>query len=216
MRGRVPYKVFLQEVLPYVPDCPELVAISAIRDACIEFCEKSHFLRAKLECDDIEAGEAEYPLPRCEGYDIIMVLAAWYKGRTLHVTTIDQLNARYGTDWRGYRGAPVYFVQDRPDTIIFSPTPDKSEEKAWFVEVALKPTRDSTGVDMRVYERFADVIGYGARAKIHEIPNQPYSDPQAAIRFRTWFDSGCTNARIMTNKGVGRAGHRVRPRMFGV
>ena len=44
----VSYEVFLPEVMPYVHDVPEIVAVQAIRNACIEFCEKTHYLQEKL------------------------------------------------------------------------------------------------------------------------------------------------------------------------
>ena len=40
----VSYEVFLPEVMPYVHDVPEIVAVQAIRNACIEFCEETQYL----------------------------------------------------------------------------------------------------------------------------------------------------------------------------
>ena len=214
--NHVSYEEFLADVLPYVPDCPDLVALAAIRDACIEFCQQSHFLRETLERDDIEAGEAEYTLASRPGYAIVMALSAVYKKKTLLPATPEFLEGRYGANWREREGEPLYFVQERPDTIILTPTPQEDVREGWYAAVALKPTHDSAGIAKRVLEHWHEAIGFGARARIHEIPNQPYTDEAAAMKFRGWFNAECNKARIQTRMGIGRAPLRVRMRSFGV
>lgn len=213
---RVSYEAFFPDVLPYVPDCPDLTALAAIRDACIEFCERSHYLRETLERDDIEAGEAEYTLACTPGYTVIMALSVTYKQTTLLNTTSEFLESRYGSNWRERAGTPRYFVQERPDTIILTPIPDEDVTEGWYATVAIKPSHDSSLIDERVLEHWHDAIGMGARARIHAIPNQPFFDQASADKFQSWFAAKCNEARIQTRQGIGRAPLRVKFKPFGV
>lgn len=212
----VSYEEFFPDVLPYVPDCPDLTAFAAIRDACIEFCERSHYLRQTLERDDIEAGEAEYTLVCTPGYTVIMALSAVYKKTTLLNTTPEFLENRFGSTWREREGTPKYFLQQRPSSIILTPIPDEDVFEGWYATVAVKPSHDSTRVDARVLENWHDAIGFGARARIHAIPNQPFTDPGAADKFQSWFAAKCNEARAQMRQGVGRAPLRVKFKPFGV
>lgn len=213
---RVGYEEFFPDVLPYVPDCPDITALAAIRDACVEFCDRSHYLQETLERDDIEAGEAEYTLACTPGYTVVMALNAVYKKKTLLNTTHEFLSGMFGSNWREREGEPRYFLQEKPGSIIFSPTPDEDVSEGWYATVVLKPSRDSKLIDERVLENWHEAIGFGARARIHAIPNQPFFDQISADKFRSWFIAKCNEARIQTRQGVGRAPLRVKFKPFGV
>lgn len=213
---RVSYDKFLPEVLPYVHDCPELVAINAIRNACIEFCELAHYLRETTELEDIEAGEAEYVIGCTPGFAIVVALSVAVEDQTLHAASADQLTARFGANWRERSGTPLFFTQETPNTIILSPTPDKTIAEAWSATLAVKPSRDSREVAESLLEHWVEVISFGARARIQETPNQPFSDAASASVYRTWFKAGCNRARAQVQRGLGRASLRVRPCTFGV
>ena len=58
----VSYEVFLPEVMPYVHDVPEIVAVQAIRNACIEFCEETHYLQENLDPITGQENVGEYYL----------------------------------------------------------------------------------------------------------------------------------------------------------
>lgn len=212
----VSYDDFLNEVLPYVIDCPDTVAVNAIKNACIEFCELSHWLRHTTEPMDVEAGESEYKLGCGQNMTVEMVLSATYGRRPLKAMTPDQLASRYGADWRRLEGEPRGFVQVAPDTVILTPTPNKTVESVWVAELCLKPTRKSTHVSASIHEHWAEIIGFGARARLYETPNQPYSDPAEGLRYRARFRAACREVRTKTHAGVGRAELRARMRTFGV
>lgn len=214
--SRVRYEEFFPDVLPYVPDCPDTVAAAAIRDTCIEFCEMSLWLRETLERDDIEAGEAEYPLASPNGCSIVMALSAVYRGKTILPTTPEFLEGLYGANWWEREGTPIYFIQQRPEAIRFTPIPDEDVTEGWYATVAVKPKHDSTVVAKSLLEHWHEAIGFGARARIHEIPNQPFSNEAAAQRLRAWFVAKCNEARAQTRQGVGRAPLRVKFKPFGV
>lgn len=212
---QVTYDQFLTEVLPYVRDCPEFAAVHAVRNACIEFCELSHYLRYDCEPGDVVKGQGEYDVVPPSGYVVAALLGASVFGRTLADSTPDQLASRFGHDWQSHTStSPMFFTQTRPETVLIVPRPHKAEQATLNVSIAIAPSRASTQVDSVIFEKWAEVIGFGARARLHETPQQPYHDEAGAVKYRAWFIAGCNKARIEAKKGLGRASLSVRMRPF--
>lgn len=207
----VTYDSFFPEVLPYVHDCPEIVAINAIRNTCIEFCDKSHYYI--FEHDPIVglAGVSSYDLDLPTGTTAARILDAWYDNNTLEPKSEDDLKRIFPLNWRTMEGQPSFYMSYVPDTVIISPTPSITETGALTLLVAIKPTRASTTIDSTIYERWAEQIGFGARARLYDTPNQPYADPAQAVKFRGWFESAIGEAKIERNRGLTRTTLRVRP-----
>lgn len=205
------YEAFLPEVLPYVPECPEQVAINAVRNACIEFCEKSQYW---LYDHDPINGVAhmstyELDLPTCT--TAARVMDAWYNNIPLTPRGEDEIKRTYPFDWRELEGNPVFFVQQTQNEVILVPKPLISASQALKLIVVLKPTRDSVDIDDEIYELWAEAIGYGARARLHGLPNQPFSDPLAAVKYTGMFETAIGRAKVARNRGLARATQRVRP-----
>lgn len=210
--SQVEYSAFLPEVLPYVRDCPEFVAINAIRNACIEFCEKSTWWRTSLDPITLVADQSEYDLDVEVGSAIAAIISAHLGQQPLKLGTEELLVETIGPDWRT-RGGPVrYVVHDADfDTIRVALVPTFVPEETLRLHVALRPIKSSVRVPKELYERWSETIGFGARARLHDTPGQPYSNPEAAREYRKWFESGYGNATIQANRGRSRAPLMVRP-----
>lgn len=206
-----PYDSFLPEVLPYVRDCAEVVAINAIRNACMEFCEHSQLWREELPDVTLEAGEAVYQLEVPAGSGLAAIISARIGRIQLIPKSIEDLNVVLGPDWRDREGPVNYITHDDYDSVRLVMVPSAGYTEDLKMTVALKPLRSSTKVAKVVYERYAEIIGFGARARLHDTPNQSYSDEKAAKKFRMWFETGYGEAKIAANKGLTRAVLVVRP-----
>lgn len=211
----VSYEIFLPEVVPYVRDCPEFVAINAIRNASIEFCEKSLYLRQTLDDIVIVPGQAEYDLGLTSiGASVACIVSAHVGYFPLQPRAEETLAELYGGDWRKMEGPVQFITQDTLDTVRLVQVPQSTYTDALDLVVALRPLRTSTNIDRRIFESWAEVIGFGARARLHDTPGQPYSDETAARKFRVWFESGCSKATSAANRGLGRTSLVVRPPRF--
>jgi hypothetical protein len=210
--SQVEYSAFLPDVLPYVRDVPEFVAINAIRNACIEFCEESTWWRTTLGDITLVAGQSEYDLDVEVGCAVAAIMSA-HIGRVKIQTVYEEfLVETIGPDWRTRTGPVQYLVHDGDfDTIRLAFVPDVVPEDPLQLHVAIRPIKTSTRVPKELYERWGEIIGFGARARLHDTPGQPYSNEEAAAKFRRWFESGYGDAKIQANRGRGRGPLMVRP-----
>lgn len=208
----VSYDAFLTEVLPYVRDAPEFVAVNAIRNTCIEFCEKSTWWRQSLDPITLVAGQGEYDLDVEVGAGIAVIIAAQVGRRPLTPQAEEYLVQTVGADWRTREG-PVQFVTHDGDfcTVRVVSVPTSAEIEPLTLHVALRPLKSSVRVPKELYERWSEIIGFGARARLHDTPGQPYANEQAAREYRKWFQSGIGEAKAQANRGRGRTALMVRP-----
>lgn len=207
----VPYDQFLPEVMPYVRDCPEFVAINAIRNACMEFCEKSTFVREQLPEIEVLQNQACYDLETITGTSVVMIMSATIGYRHLKPVALEELDSLIQGDWRTRTGPLTHITQEHYESVRLVMVPDQDYDDTLKITAATRPLRNSTKVARVVYERYAEIIGFGARARLHDTPGQPYNDETAAKKFRMWFESGYGEAKIAANRGRGRSALVVRP-----
>lgn len=210
----VSYDVYLREVLPLVPGVAEPVAINAIRNAVIEFCEQTDWLQFEHPPVTTLASTPDYEFEVEGDYVEARILSA-YHGRQLRPTSEEELRQRYGdTDWRTLIGTPVFYLQMGTDTVRLVPMPIEKTSGGLRLLLAIKPSRDSDVADETIYQQWVEGIAMGARSRLHETPGQPYYDPTAAAILRARFNSVMGQARIDRNRGLTRATLRVQMRPF--
>lgn len=208
------YEAFLPEVLPFAPECPETVAVNAIRNACIEFCQKSLYWLYDHDPLTVMAGVSTYTLEVPDYTTPAVVTDAWYDNLVLEPRGADELRKGYAYDWRSMEGSPQFFTQELPGEVILVPTPLVTLTSGLNMIVALKPTRDSVDIDDNIYENWAEGISYGARSKLLALPGQTFSDPSSAAAYAALFTNAIGQAKIARNRGLARAVQRVRPPEF--
>lgn len=201
----VSYEEFLPEVMQYVPDVPELVATNAIRNSCIEFCERTRYLQLDLDPISVVANQANYPVSTPVDTKFVLPEVAYYDKVLLIPKSSDELaNIYRQTDWRQAQGAPAYITRLIAPVICVVPTPVFSSEDTLNLRVSIAPTRDSSEIDSEIYEQFLEVISYGARARLYNTPKQAYFDKQAAAEYFQMYRHGINEARMRVVKGLTR------------
>jgi hypothetical protein len=201
----VPYEQFLPEVIQFVPDVPEFVAINAIRNSCIEFCEKSRYLQIDIPAIDLVAGKATYPVVTPDGTKFVLPEVVYYNDVLLIASSNDELARIYRqADWRGVQGAPAYVTRLVAPEIQIVPWPTFSDDQSLKLRVSIAPTRDSTEIDSEIYEQFVETIAYGARSRLYNTPKQPYFDKAAGDQYYQMFRHGINEARMRITKGLTR------------
>lgn len=207
----VNFQKFLIEVMPYVRDVPEFVAINAIRNATIEFCEKTKIIQQELDPITLLPGISTYDLDVGVGYQPAGVMAAWVSNQPLEAKAPDDLKKIYPQDWRVMTGNPSFFTQMVNEEVIVVPFSTEKRPNALRLITAVTPARDASSVDDLVWNKYAEIIGFGARARLYDTPGQPYYDPQAAVLYRAKFVNGIGEGKIAVGRGLSRASNRVRP-----
>jgi len=207
----VSYEKFLPEVMPYVRDVPEIVAVQAIRNACIEFCEKTMVLEQSLDPQPLIAGVHTYDLdPDDSSYRVINIVEAWNGEQFLIPKSVEALTTIYRvTNWETLSGNPYYYYRPRPSEMRLVPTPSVSNQSQLRVKAAIAPTRASTAIDENIFERYLEYIAFGARGRLYDTPNQPYYDPNSAAVYLKRFNDKIAEVRVLVNKGNVRASNRI-------
>lgn len=203
-------------ILPFVHNCSAIAAEIAARFAIIEFCERSDWVHFEVDPITIVTGVAGYEIEVPQDTKVVNIVSATIADQTppLEAKTQDELAQIYG-DWRAREGTPRYYTQIERDSIRLVPSPDADIAQGLRLLVATAPTVDAPDVEDSLYDRYAEAIGYGARARLKEMSGQPYYDPAGAPACWAKFYEGVTKAKAERAKDFTRAVKRVQFREFG-
>lgn len=205
---------FLPEVMPYCQNVPDFIAENAVRNAAIDFCQRSHWLLHENPAITAVANLGTYVLSPPNDTTCIRIVDAWFNGNPLTAKSQEQLRDLFGHDWRTQVGTPRYYTQLETCEIMLAPMPDTTQAAALSVIAAIQPTRACTSVPEGLFERWLEVIALGARQRLYETPGQPYSDKAAALNAMSRFRSGINDAKSERNKGLTRGDLTVRMPRF--
>lgn len=212
----VSYEVFLPEVMPYVHDVPEIVAVQAIRNACIEFCEKTHYLQENLDPITGLKDIGNYDLDANDNnYKVVEIMQAYYGDQLLIPKAQEELNQIYRTsNWENLSGNPYYYYRPRSGEIRLVTKPIITETNKLNIKAAIAPKRSSTTIDDEMFERFLEYISFGARARLYNTPNQPYFDAKTSMEYTKRFYDAIAEVRTRVYKGLTRTAVNVEFQRF--
>lgn len=202
----VPYEQFLPEVLQFVPDVADIIAVNAIRNACIEFCERTRYLQIDIPYIPLVNGKASYPIVTPESTKFVLPEVTYYNDVLLIPKSSDELATIYRmADWRQVKANPAYITRLIMPEIVVVPYPVTVNSTDYLrCRVSIAPTRDSTEVDSEIYEQFLEIISFGARSRLYGTPKQAYYDKGAADQYYRMFKYGISEARTRIEKGLSR------------
>lgn len=204
------FTAYLSEVMPFVADCPKVIVVNAIRNAAIEFCERTLIWQTNLAAMNVAAGTGEYTVATPTDTVLVEIMHCWYDNTLLIPKDHDGLTRIFRlSDWRTAPGHPRYFTRTSSAVMQLVPVPDISEAGAVKMRVALAPTRTATGADSELYNEYLMVIAAGAKAYLYGMHGQVFYDPAMALQLRREFMVGVANARIKVNKGQTRSAPRI-------
>jgi hypothetical protein len=238
----VPFQDFTNEVRVYFPDMPEPVVLGAVRNAAIEFCEKSLYWTYEHDPISAVADLTEYEFDLPEDTEVAKIIDGWYDdhvrgrqgatvlrnyilledgahllqedGYRLVFASEERLQGQFQTPWRQTTGSAAFITQMDPQSFLLAPAPAENITDAIRLIVALKPTRDAPGIDDMFYSRWLEEIAGGARARLYAIPGHQTYNPTAAVAARRQFAADISSARIERNRGLTRATLVVRPKSW--
>lgn len=211
----VPFDEFLPEVMQFLPDVPEHIAKNAVRNASIEFCEKTRYWQIDVSPISVVNGTRNYVVPTPSDTKMVGVVSAYYDTNLLIPKGPDELARIYRMgDWQQVEGSPQYITQIIKPEVILVPTPYEDRADVLHVRVAIAPTRTSEEITQDVYENYLMVIANGAKAILYNTPGQPYFDKTSSRDCQILFRAGIANARIAIDKGLTRSSTRAEFQRF--
>ena len=188
------------EVMPDVPGCTASTADNAIKNAAIEFCDRSFVYL--VDHDPIDAVEDIGEYTWAPGADLKVVRAelVWYDKKPLIPKTRDEI-AAMNPYWPDWEGIPLYFIQEKLEKLIVVPRPTAALEDAIRAKVSVKPSRSATSIDDAIWEKYLEEIASGAKAKLFAMKRKPWSDGTLATFHKQAFDDAIAKARLAAFHG---------------
>ena len=208
-----PFSAFLINVRPYCPNVPETVAFNAVANATIEFLRESLWLQADFEGIAVPPYVSEIEMPTAPDVEVAQFLSVAFNNFKLRTSTESELSQIYGLDWRQQTGLPMFYISSNDQVLRLVPTPDNNAVGYLYVTAALKPVRSAVDVDSSVFDRWLEEIACGARARLHEMAGQSFTDFRLAQACAARFRTGIARARAERSaSAVGEL--KVIPRRF--
>lgn len=204
------YEDFFPNILPEVPGCAEVLAENAVRNAVIEFCEKSLILTRDHDPVSLKAGIVDYDLEPPTGYIVVKVMKAWLENNELTPLAPDFVReaAVYNRLFSSYQSnsdTPRAFLQKDERTVSVWGVPDKDYKNGLTMRVALKPTRAATSVEDVLLEDYAETIASGALYRLMMSAGKPYTNNEMAAVHKGLFQQGINMARQRATHGQVRS-----------
>lgn len=210
----VAFDQFLPEVLPFVPGLAEPIAENAIRQACIEFCERTDYWTSQLPPMASVDGVRSYELfPPDNQSRIHNVLSVFYNGVELSPKTPDELDVELD-DWDTEEGTPRYYYLEREKaiTLILVPVPDTTANNYIKVKVSLKPLLSGSRVADQLYYDHRKAISYGALSFLLRTPNKQWTNDAKAMEYERYFAAKIIDANRRARKAFTRRAETVQMR----
>lgn len=211
------------EVLDTCQQAPEPLVERHIRNAVIAFCSRSLLLRKTLDPISIIAAQSLYQLNPPSGREIVHVHTAqigedkpliekaedyfdlvWRDPvvmRSDEFATDELGNAlSVGNDWRQHtQNRPQFYFIDRSENTYrmrLVGIPNASLTDTMIVNVVLKPTRTATEVDDWLLGDNFQCLLHGAKGRMLELPNRPWTDLKLAGYHNNLFEEKTEEARM--------------------
>lgn len=211
------YEQFLDHVMPHVPGCTPDMAVQAIRNTAIEFCERTLILQRDHEPVTVTANVQDYDFAPPRNYLVHKVMKAWFKNRELVPLTPDQVSDPFAyrssiAGENANKTEPYWLYQKDERTFSVLPWPVETVNEAVTMRVALKPTRASTTIEDVIYEDWLEAIAAGALVRLQMSPAKPYTLPNAAALNQQIYMTKTNEARQKAIRGHVRGNQQIKLR----
>ncbi len=201
--------VFLPKVRQYAPGAAEPAAYDAIREAVIEFCDRTRLWRDKIT--ETTAAFGPITLTPAAGAAIADIDLVRVEGRQLERVSSQYLDDRYGA-WRDttFTGTPSFVTQLAEDEITIVPWAACDVD----VYVRYRPTNTTETIPDFIADGYASTIQAGALARLLMIPGQPFTNPDLAMAFAQRFQADLDQFAARPISGQQRAPVRTKAQFF--
>jgi len=188
---------FERYVLPWVAAAPIPAVHAAIRDAAIEFCERTRFTTQFVDGIAVSASDPEIciTVPNCD-YEVYEVIDVWTSQGRITPKTKDELSVRFPMGWTEERRDSMalipYYICTKHDVLRLVPAPSISLQNEIRVYAAMRPTRTAKTLCSSLLNHCSRAIGDGALALLHSHTSMSYAQPKEQLRFRGMFERAMT------------------------
>ena len=208
---------------PSVPGCSLPMLEQYIRDASIATCERTLAWRYEQPTFNLTPGVYKYAYSKPVETTVQTVMYASLNDSPLSAVTLEDATRRYpnwaktsttDADIALYGSQPMVFTQLSPNSYIVLPAPDAEATYTIRMIYALKPTRDSEGMDEVIMNELEPAIIHKTLQELLVLPGVAWSDRELASYHAKQFISKVSEYRANASLGNMRASVSVRMRPF--
>ncbi|MGQ5522920.1 phage adaptor protein [Chitinimonas sp. PSY-7] len=204
-----PIETLLNGLLPFVPDCPEPVALHWLRDSAARLCSESGIWKALITLP-VKAGQVAVPIAVPAGAAIANIKAVTFNGEPLEPKADVLLDEAHPNWLSGVAGKPFCYGEGASNAITPFPTADGT----LTLRCTLKPSMDATELPGSLINDWGSIIQAGALMMLYLQPDKPWSNPSAAGTQASLFEQGVREARHEATHGKQDAPIRTKPHFF--
>lgn len=202
---------FLGYVRPWAPGVPDPTAYKAVRNAVIEFCERTRLWKFEDDYDVTEeqCNDGIFTPNGAILHDIEVVLFNGQKLDPISTTDLDRKEKGWRTNELG-SGLPKFFTQIEQNTLRIVP----AMAGHVYVCLRLKPSKDTMDVPDFIANEYAETIGWGALGRILTVPGQSFSSPDLATYYAQKFTDKIDRLNGKSSTGQQNAPKRTRASFY--
>ncbi len=204
---------FIPQVALYLPGCPSFTIADAVRDAAIEFCERSRAWNAeRVTLGNTVAGQRDYSLttnPVAVG--LCHLSAAWIGGIEIAPLNPGDAEDSEPAATAAARDCRIKLTGRASFRLVPAPT---SSGDVVIANVAYAPTDAAPGIPEFIAREWHEAIERRAIAELMLQPDKPWSSATAGIHMAR-FDKLLAEASNLRGGPVRRPGMGLRVRSWG-
>ena len=207
------WSAFYNRVAPDLPGCPLPVIDDALREAAIEFCERSTAWRIDHTPINIVANTHTYAFAPGANKVVQDVLWARVNDFPIDPASEESLDADSSIDptWRGITGDAKYYFRPTETSIRIVYIPAANITGGLTMKVIVKPTPTAEVVDDFLFNEYRNDIAMGAKSRLMVSPGKPYTNAALGVELASQFQIAINAAEVRATKGYTRTPLRTRP-----
>lgn len=201
---------FLPRIMPHVSGCSYPMALQALVDSAIAFCDDSLVIRQRLDPQLTTYGQPWLVISPAAQQVTARVLRVWVDGVEMASVPSDDVG-----DGLLRVSHPSYFytlMDSGGITANLYPAPDGAYRVA--IEVALRPARSAEVFSDDLYNTWMDHVVAGALGRLMSTPDQPFTNMALAQSYNSKALYLSRRARVEGSYGRVKSTARVRQRPF--
>lgn len=206
------WSYWFPDLRTHVPGCPSAIAAHELRRAAQAFFKSTRAWQVTLPLVPVAANQSSVVVATDALAELVRLEQAWYDDKPLQMTTADDLDAAYGTDWNLTTGTPLKLYQLTPGVLRLYPTPLAASAKGLKLRVSQCPSDTATGLDDEMAVKYRDDIHVGAKARLMLYPGKPWNNPAMAGVYAAAFDAMVGKANFDASRSFNGARKRATPK----
>jgi hypothetical protein len=195
---------FLPETIRLCPSAPRVVALTQIKEACIDFFQRSRCWRIDLAPALVPVSTTTFaPVPPL-ATEVVDIMSAQWDGKAITVKPRAELDDEFG-GWRSLLPADRPLMLTLTDERTVRLIPMNTAAGTLDIYAAIKPARDATGVSEAQFSEHKETIAMGAAYRLLMMPEKAWTNFDLAAERLSSFRDGIRKARNLAKRGYARS-----------